>query len=533
MKGKGRFWALVSIYFLLVCAWLQFTPVDIIYECFVRPRISAAGTITDLTGTTGLVGKEDISWGTGLSTDTYTVTGYDASVVTLTKLPSLLANGYSIIKGKWYVAVSATIADHGAASGADYTAGNLKKVVDVIGATDIRGIRMPAGEYPLLTSLSVGSNISLIPDPGALVKPAAAKSLTLQSPAHLVLSLRQRFIDMTSNATNPLLFTTGGKIAPDLFAPNTTPGTTDMYAAIAAADTSLGANAGTVCFVSGAYKLATSHTFDGAIVAYFEHNGSTIAPDTTKSLTVNSPEHVRAQPRQKIKTGAGTLAFTSGGQASACWWGFGESGATATENGDRMDEAMTAVGTAGGGVVHVPTVGTVTFDTFSMQPYVTLQGLGKQATVLSSTYAGACVVLASDTIIRDIGFDGVSRVTPPGPRSITSGCAASRRTSGESMWSIANGRIRTTRAARPACGSRAPAPGIPGPRPVNSTPAALSITAPQTSPGSATAGCSRTFSGRTAHTNLRLQTQPPACTWWEFMPAISEATTSKTTTPST
>ena len=70
-----------------------------------------ATDITDLEGTTGYVGKEDIKWGTGQTTDTFPVTTYDGGSATLTKLPDLDPGDESTIKGVWYVAAMA--GDHG------------------------------------------------------------------------------------------------------------------------------------------------------------------------------------------------------------------------------------------------------------------------------------------------------------------------------------------------------------------------------------------------------------------------------------
>ncbi|KKN75039.1 hypothetical protein LCGC14_0384130 [marine sediment metagenome] len=101
--------------------------------CFLAGTVAVGDSITDLTGYTGQVGQEDINYGTGLSTDTFTVPTYDGSTVTLTKVPDPTTDAHSRIKGVWYVNSSTTIADHGAASGADYAAGNLKKIIDLTG----------------------------------------------------------------------------------------------------------------------------------------------------------------------------------------------------------------------------------------------------------------------------------------------------------------------------------------------------------------------------------------------------------------
>ena len=140
---------------------------------------SWAPGITDLEGITGLIGKEDINWGTGLSTDTFSVTTYDGGVATLTKLPNLDADGYSKIKGVWYVNNAAAITDHGVASGANYVAGNLKKVIDLV-STDSMTIELPGNTtYTIGTNLTIPSNINLRFQKGAILSVGGAITLTL------------------------------------------------------------------------------------------------------------------------------------------------------------------------------------------------------------------------------------------------------------------------------------------------------------------------------------------------------------------
>lgn len=201
------------LFFVALGVTLQFTPPEIVYKYFVAPRAQAAD-ITDLTGTTGLIGKEDINWGTGESTDTYTVSTYTGGTVTLTKLPNLLANAYSIIKGQWHVNVAATIADHGAASGADYTAGNLKKIIDTIGVTDVRAIEMPPGTYTIGTNLTPGSNIYLRMPPGAVFSVSTAKTLTIQSPGHIIAQPTQQVF----SGAGAVAWSSGGNIQVSWFA---------------------------------------------------------------------------------------------------------------------------------------------------------------------------------------------------------------------------------------------------------------------------------------------------------------------------
>jgi len=149
------------LFFALLVSALQFTPPEIIYKTFIRP--AAASNITDLSGITGHVGKEDIKWGTGLDTDTFTVPTYTGGTVMLTKLPSLYANAASIIKGKWYV--SAMAGDHGNAA----LTGSLAWVINTLGA-DPANIDLPGNQtYSLTTNLAIPETIVLDFQRGAIL----------------------------------------------------------------------------------------------------------------------------------------------------------------------------------------------------------------------------------------------------------------------------------------------------------------------------------------------------------------------------
>jgi len=149
------------LFFALLVSALQFTPPEIIYKIFIKPAV--ASNITNLSGSTGYVGKEDIRWGTGLDTDTYSVPTYSGGTITLTKLPSLFANAASIIKGKWYVA--AMSGDHGNAS----LTGSLAWVINTLGA-DPATIELPGNQtYSLTTNLAIPETIVLNFQRGAIL----------------------------------------------------------------------------------------------------------------------------------------------------------------------------------------------------------------------------------------------------------------------------------------------------------------------------------------------------------------------------
>lgn len=73
----------------------------------------------------------------------------------------VLSPGYSgKVKGRYFPSNNGAITDHGAVSGSDYAAGNLKSVIDTIGSSRAT-IELPAGAYDLITTLTVPENITI------------------------------------------------------------------------------------------------------------------------------------------------------------------------------------------------------------------------------------------------------------------------------------------------------------------------------------------------------------------------------------
>ena len=138
--------------------------------CLTRPL---AADITDLEGTTGYIGKEDIKWGTGQSTDTFTVTTYDHGSATLTKVPDPDAADESVIKGVWYVAAMA--GDHGNAA----LTGSLAWVIATL-AGDPATVLLPGNQtYQISTDLTVPATVCLVMHRGAIFSVDVAKTLTI------------------------------------------------------------------------------------------------------------------------------------------------------------------------------------------------------------------------------------------------------------------------------------------------------------------------------------------------------------------
>jgi len=137
------------------------------------PTRSMAANITELEGATGYIGKEDIKWGTGQSTDTFTVTTYDGGSATLTKLPDPDAADESVIKGVWYVAAMA--GDHGNAA----LTGSLAWVIATL-AGDPATVILPGNQtYQVSTDLTVPATVCLVMHRGAVFSVDAVKTLTI------------------------------------------------------------------------------------------------------------------------------------------------------------------------------------------------------------------------------------------------------------------------------------------------------------------------------------------------------------------
>jgi len=66
--------------------------------------------------------------------------------------------------------------------------------------------------YLISDDFDCGAYVDLDIEPGALIQPAASKSLTVYSPANILAAPNQQIIDTTNNSTNPMLFTNPGEV---------------------------------------------------------------------------------------------------------------------------------------------------------------------------------------------------------------------------------------------------------------------------------------------------------------------------------
>jgi len=177
------------------------------------------------------------------TTDTFDATIY--------YIGDIASYGGSIYR-RWYVSPDAGITDHSVTA----TVGSLAYVVDQIGASPAI-IEMPANKTYVLTanSVSLDDSTRILFQPGAIIQPAAAKSLTVDSPSNIWAGTHQNIIDMANNSTNPLVFTNPGTVYPDWWGENTTPGTTDMIEEIQAAVDSI--TSGDVYFQHQTYIISS------------------------------------------------------------------------------------------------------------------------------------------------------------------------------------------------------------------------------------------------------------------------------------
>ena len=154
------------------------------------------------------------------TTDTYSAVIY--------YIGDIASYGGSIYR-RWYVSPDAGITDHSD----DTDAGSFAWVLDQVGIGPAF-IEFPGNKTYILTvnDVTVGENVILVFQPGAIIKPAAAKSLNVYSPEHIQVGKRQQIIDITNNSTDPLQFTKSGTVYPVWFNDDIGDGTTESTPAI-------------------------------------------------------------------------------------------------------------------------------------------------------------------------------------------------------------------------------------------------------------------------------------------------------------
>lgn len=120
-------------------------------------------------------------------------------------------------------------------------------------------------------------------------------------------------------------------------------------------------------------------------------------------LTINSPEHVDADLRDQIFTGAGTVSFTNGGTVYPGWWG-----ATSTVG---IQEAIDSLPAAGGRVCVQEGTHTITARINTVSDLI-LTGIGWSTIIKADPafVADSLIKVENDTsvTIRDLTVDGSS-----------------------------------------------------------------------------------------------------------------------------
>ena len=251
---KKWFWGTVTTAFLLLIL-LQITPQEFVYKHFVAGRSSA--DITDLVGYTGNVGQEDINFGSGLATDTFTIVGYNGATVTLTKVPAFAANIASIIKGKWYVEQKA----------GDQCDSTLEGSVAWVATTlngDEAAIELPGNySYNCGTSYEIPSNLSVNYQRGAIWDIDNGITLThsgyIDAGSYKIFSGAGSVIS-SSSSTNAVFDSTWWGVSPSATSTINADGlnkSIDFFAAL---------NGGTVTANPGTYATDDTVTVDAGVI---------------------------------------------------------------------------------------------------------------------------------------------------------------------------------------------------------------------------------------------------------------------------
>ena len=125
--------------------------------------------LRDLIGRTRKVGIEDVEFGRGTEDDTFDVATSEGGTASRRRVPSLLPETASVIKGVYYVSNSTSITDHSATSGADYEAMNFTAVLDLIGSDTVT-LKIPPGTYNFGgNTIVIPSNIIVDAEPGVRI----------------------------------------------------------------------------------------------------------------------------------------------------------------------------------------------------------------------------------------------------------------------------------------------------------------------------------------------------------------------------
>ncbi|MFA6282365.1 MAG: right-handed parallel beta-helix repeat-containing protein [Candidatus Omnitrophota bacterium] len=331
----------------------------------------------------GQIGEQDITRFDGSGANTFTRETSTGAELTITKF------GY----------VVDVLATYG--NCLSFTKTTLDSAISAIGTTTKTTILLRPGTWTITadSDYSTYKNITWDIMPGAVLSVAAGQTLTLYSPEHITSYSHAPIFAGSGN----VIFTTGGLVHPDWWTENVTPGTTDMYSAIVAADSSMGSNYGTLSFTTGSYKSSLDITFDSKINLKF-NNFSNIAPATSKTITINSPENIEAGIKQQIFAGAGSVSFATQGIVYPHWFGAKGDG-TSDDSGafNIMADSLSS-----GGTIKIPYGTYLLNQQVSFAQSTNMVGEGKQSILKLGTTITLPMLSfpANLSSITNLGIDG-------------------------------------------------------------------------------------------------------------------------------
>jgi len=168
--------------------------------------IAVADDISELTGTGIQIYQEDIVYGTGLSTDTDSVS-ISGTSYNMTKVPDPNADEWSIIKKVYYVSDDDAITDHSSTA----TEGCLGWINDQRNdAGEETHVILPGDHtYVIDNDLSIDADILLEFQPGALLDITNGATVTFNGPISAPDDMQIFSLDSSATTEAPVLFAAG------------------------------------------------------------------------------------------------------------------------------------------------------------------------------------------------------------------------------------------------------------------------------------------------------------------------------------
>jgi hypothetical protein len=188
--------------------------------------------------------------------------------------------------------------------------GDLETAISTIGSTMEATLHITE-RTAVSVDTTVPANIVLDFTAGrGMLAPNFGITVTIYSPQNIVVAHHRQIF----GGAGAISFTEGGVVYPDWWKENTTPGTTDMYDALSAADTAIGGS-GTIEFFPYEYAVGTNITFGSTINLSFPAPGSLLSPGVGVTVTIYSADNVIAAPTQTVFGGAGSIAYTAASES--------------------------------------------------------------------------------------------------------------------------------------------------------------------------------------------------------------------------